>query len=85
MLVSQRYARNFGNERREGMNDELAEMAMNRVEYIRSISGDPEVAHAQEKELWRSVLIQAAAGRNVEDAAIEALKTQYINFPRWFA
>ena len=67
------------------MSDELAEMAMDWVEYIRSISDDPEAAHAEEKELWRSVLIQAAAGRDIKAAAIEAIKTEDIDFPRWFA
>ena len=66
-------------------NDELAEMAINRVKYIRSVSEDPEVAHAEEKELWQEVLRMAAAGRDVKAAAIEALKTEDIDFPRWFA
>ena len=67
------------------MSDEIAELASLEVEFIRTITSDPEVAHAAEKELWRSVLIQAAAGRDVKAAAIEALKTEDIDFPRWFA
>ena len=67
------------------MIDKLAENVAEQVKYIRSISDDPEVAHAEEKELWRSVLIEAAAGRDAKAAAIEALKTEDIEFPRWFA
>ena len=50
------------------MSDELAEMARNRVEYIRSISDDPEEAHVEEKYLWREILAKAAVGRDVKGA-----------------
>ena len=67
------------------MSDELAKMAINRVEYIRTITSDPELAHAEEKELWEEVLDWASKGGDVKQAAKEALKTKEIDFPRWFA
>ena len=66
------------------MSDELAEIVTKRLEKIRNRVEDPECAHYKEKELWQEVLEWAAAGRDVQSAAQEALKTTEINFPRWF-
>ena len=67
------------------MSDELDEIVTKRLEKIRDRADDPENAHYQEKELWQEVLEWAAAGRDVQSAAKEALKTTEIDFPRWFA
>ena len=67
------------------MSDELTEIVTKRLEKIRNRVQDPECAHYDEKELWGEVLEWAAAGRDVQSAAKEALKTAEIDFPRWFA
>uniref|UniRef100_A0A6M3JJQ8 Uncharacterized protein n=1 Tax=viral metagenome TaxID=1070528 RepID=A0A6M3JJQ8_9ZZZZ len=57
-----------------------------RVEAIKRISDDDEMAHADEDALWKGVLEAIAAG--AEDAAAlaaEALLTADIPFARWCA
>jgi hypothetical protein len=57
-----------------------------RVEEIENISGDSEVAHSREGDLWRDVLRAIAEG--APDAAAlarEALKTEDLSFARGYA
>jgi hypothetical protein len=58
-----------------------------RIEKIRAVAGDDEVAHGREKDLWRDVLEAIALGRtgNPAELATAALKTQEIDFMRWYA
>lgn len=57
-----------------------------RVEAIKAVMRDDEAAHSMEDELWRDVLKAIAAGAtNAAELAAEALKTQELNFSRWYA
>ena len=57
-----------------------------RVEEIENISGDSEVAHSREDDLWRDVLQAIADGApNARKLAREALRTEDISFARWYA
>jgi len=65
----------------------LVEDVRKRVERIRAMAGDYEVAHGEEDELYRDVLEMAAKQKhsNVGACAREALKAQAIDFPRYCA
>lgn len=63
------------------------EWVRNQVKEIRRISGDDEMAHAMEDNLYANLLTSISQGA-CEDPAVcaaEALKTQDINFQRWCA
>lgn len=48
--------------------------------------GDNEYAHVFEKDAWEAALAAIAAGApNAQELAQEALKTQSIDFARWYA
>ncbi|MCR4352197.1 hypothetical protein FO510_05415 [Bacillus pumilus] len=56
-----------------------------RVEVIRQIAFDDEAAHCKESELYSEVLTAIAKGADSPDKlAAEALKTEKIEFFRWF-
>ena len=64
-----------------------AQLVRDRVEQIRLSAGDDEAAHSMEDSL-REDLLQAIAHGTCEDpreCAIEALKTNAIEFERWCA
>jgi hypothetical protein len=63
--------------------DEIRE----RVNAIKKIKGDPEAAHGSEDTLFSDVLAAIAKGRCSDPAACarEALRSNYIRFPRWSA
>ena len=67
------------------MSEEIREQVAARLEAIRNITYDPERAHSAERDLWRTVLEKAADGHDVAGAAKEALKSEDMDFPRWFA
>lgn len=67
------------------MNKEIKKQVAEQIAAIRDMTHDPERAHSAERDLWRTVLEMAAAGHDVAAAAKEALKTEEIDFPRWFA
>lgn len=52
------------------------------IEFIGTVDKDDESAHAMEKQLWKRVLTELAKGNSM---AAEALKTEKIEFSRWFA
>lgn len=57
-----------------------------RVLWLESIKGDDEAAHAEEDEIRRDVLRAIAGGAPVPQLlAAEALKTEDIDFARWYA
>ena len=56
------------------------------VKKIEKESWDNEAAHADEDELYYRVLKQVAMGNpHSQELAKEALKTQKIDFSRWYA
>ena len=67
------------------MSKDIKDQVAERLEEIRDMTHDPERAHSAERDLWRTVLEMAAAGCEVAGAAKEALKTEDVDFPRWFA
>jgi len=57
-----------------------------RVENIRQAAFDDEVAHGMEDELYAEVLKAIANGADSpEKLAAEALKTEKIEFSRWYS
>lgn len=58
-----------------------------KVEAIRRVAGDPEIAHQEEDRLLASVLHAIAEGNAVDPAqcARAALRTHDIAFARWYA
>jgi len=64
----------------------VADVAV-RVQRIRSMAGDDEVAHGEEDLLHQDVLTAIANGRceDVRGCARAALETVKINFARWCA
>jgi hypothetical protein len=57
-----------------------------RVESIREMAGDPEVAHAEQDALYRDVLVQISKGSGRSAAlASAALKVESVKFARWYA
>ena len=57
-----------------------------RVEKIRQMAGDDEMAHGEEDRLWGDVLMAIANGApKAKKLAQEALKTLDIEFYRWCA
>lgn len=57
-----------------------------RVENIRQAAFDDEAAHGMEDELYAEVLKAIANGAdNPEKLAAEALKTEKIEFSRWYS
>ncbi|QNH48712.1 MULTISPECIES: hypothetical protein [unclassified Bacillus (in: firmicutes)] len=57
-----------------------------RVEAIRQAAFDDETAHGMEDELYTEVLKAIANGAdNPEKLAAEALKTEKIEFSRWYS
>lgn len=63
----------------------LAEVA-ERVEKIRASAGDGEIAHSMEDNLYADVLRSIVDDpSNAQGLAIEALRTQLIDFTRWTA
>ena len=63
------------------------EEVQNRVQDIASTAGDPEDQHELEDKLHVDVLKQVASSGDpiLSRIAKEALKTQDIDFPRWYA
>jgi CHASE3 domain sensor protein len=62
--------------------EELAE----RIEEIRDLAGDDEVAHSSEDRLRHDVLVAIAAGcDNARELAALVLTTSDIEFARWCA
>jgi hypothetical protein len=63
------------------------DLVLARVNEIRDIAGDGEVAHSKEDDLWRDVLRAIAEGTVVSgsECARVALLTQDIEFERWCA
>ena len=62
--------------------------AQKAVDEIRSVSGDPEIAHIKEDDLYRAALTAIAEGMSAEHAralAHTVLTTSDIEFPRWHA
>jgi hypothetical protein len=58
-----------------------------KVNRIKEVIDDPEAAHGREDDLWAWVL-KAIANDNCTDPAAcakEALKTQKLDFSRWYA
>lgn len=56
------------------------------VEQIKANAHDPEVAHRMEKDLHFEVLTAISDGaENARELAAEALKTDLLDFPRWYA
>lgn len=64
-----------------------AEWIDERLANLRDVGdSDPEAAHALEDDLWEDVLRAIAAGADEpEKLAREALLTQEVKFPRWYA
>jgi hypothetical protein len=63
------------------------EIIGDRIEAIRVVAGDSEVAHGMADDLWRDVL-EALADRRCEDVtccAFVALKVDELGFERWCA
>ncbi len=59
-----------------------------RLQSIKAVAGDDEVAHAMEDDLWRDVLRHIAndpAKSEFAALAMLALKTDEIDFRRWCA
>jgi hypothetical protein len=57
-----------------------------RVAAIRNRAHDPEGAHADEDNLWMDVLTAISGGAdNPADLAREAVKSNEIDFTRWYA
>jgi hypothetical protein len=58
-----------------------------RVARVESLAGDDEEAHAEEDDLYLSVLLAIAAGdvANPRGLAAEAVRTKKIKFARWYA
>ena len=67
------------------MSEEIKQQVAERLAEIRNMTHDPERAHSAERDLWRIVLEKAADGHDVAGAAKEALKSEDVDFPRWFA
>lgn len=67
------------------MSEEIKQQVAERLAEIRDMTDDPERAHSAERDLWRTVLEMAADSHDVAGAAKEALKTEDVDFPRWFA
>lgn len=60
------------------------EIVKTRVNHIKLNLHDNEACHGYEDNLWRSVLESIAEGaKNPKELAIEALKTQELDFHRW--
>ncbi len=60
--------------------------ARERLEEIRGIAGDDEVAHSKEDEFHRDVLSLIATGcHNGQELARIAIQTSEIQFARWCA
>lgn len=60
---------------------------LRRVEEIRALAWDDEVAHSREDDLHRDVLVAIAQGRATDPTALAeaALMTWKIDFARWCA
>jgi hemerythrin-like domain-containing protein len=59
---------------------------IDRVKAIQAKADDPEVAHSKEDALYLDVLRAIANGaKNSKELAKEALKTESIDFSRWYA
>jgi len=58
-----------------------------RVDEIRGVQDDDEVAHSLEDVLYKDVLsyIAVMGGGEISDLAMECLKTKEIEFSRWCA
>jgi hypothetical protein len=58
-----------------------------RLERIKQAAGDPEVAHGREDSLREDVLRHIANGWCSDPMALahEVLKSEEIDFPRWYA
>lgn len=57
-----------------------------RVQNVREMTGDAEVAHSEEDQLYKDVLAAIAAGqRGAKDLAAAALKAAEIDYERWYA
>lgn len=58
-----------------------------RVSRIRQMAGDPEMAHSEEDDLRRDLLVAIARGEcdDPVQCAAEALATEQLSFPRWCA
>ncbi len=62
------------------------ELVKKRVSEIDAIKDDDEAAHSREDSLWYSVLRAIANGSDfAKELAVEALKTEQIDFQRWCA
>ena len=55
------------------------------LEKIRSCQSDDEIAHSMEDQLYADVLKYYADGGTDPQLAIEALKTEQMEFARWCA
>jgi len=55
------------------------------VEEIRDVCYDDEMAHEMEDKLYADLIRAIALGRcvNVQECALEALKTKHMEFHRW--
>jgi len=58
-----------------------------RFEEIRKLSGDPEMAHSREDDLYLDILTAIRDGTIIDAVRCceEALKTHDLSFPRWCA
>ena len=64
---------------------EVTDYVAKKLDVIKILKHDPELGHPEEKRLWETVLRLAGDGYDVQDAANGALKSNEIDFPRWFA
>ncbi len=57
------------------------------VEIIRGMSGDAEIAHGREDNLYLNLLLAISRGecKDPKTCAAIAIETQAIEFPRWCA
>ena len=57
------------------------------VEYVRSLAGDPELAHGAEDSVHMAVLLAIVDGEieDPQECARIALTTRDLDFPRWMA
>lgn len=58
-----------------------------RIQEIYMVSGDNEVAHSHEDDLYRDFVkyIAETGNKNQREMALEILKTKEIKFARWYA
>ncbi len=62
------------------------ELVRKRVSEVDAVKDDDEAAHSREDSLWYDVLSAIANGSDcAKELAVEALKTEQINFQRWCA